>query len=142
MAISGMPRLEVFRRDRRRDCLVGLELDDEIDLLLDQVLRVPQRDFRLIPIVDNDELETFRVLAARSRPACTSRGKELSCPCERVADAKPFPRPDHRHEAIVTLVDFFHEPAVMQRVEEAEAHTLPNPVRSTTSRRRSTSPGD
>ena len=38
-----------------------------------------------------------------------------------------FPRPDHGHEAVVPLVDFFHEPAVMQRVEQPEAHPFPEP---------------
>ena len=58
-------RLEVLRRDGRRHRLVGLELDDEIDLLLDQVLRVPQRHFRLIPVVDDDELEVLAFCGAK-----------------------------------------------------------------------------
>ena len=42
----------ILRRDDRRDLLVGLELDDEIDLLAHQHVGVALRDLRVVAVVD------------------------------------------------------------------------------------------
>ena len=51
--------LEVLRCDGGRDGLVGLELDDEIDVLADELLGVAERDLRLIAVADDDELDVL-----------------------------------------------------------------------------------
>ena len=67
-------RIAVFRRDRCRDVLVGLELDDEVDLLTDQDLGVALRDFRVVAVVDADELRRrARRRRAAGRPRRPSR---------------------------------------------------------------------
>ena len=119
-------RFEILRCDGGRDRFVGLKFDDEIDLFLDQVLRVAQRHLRLIPVVDDDQLEALAFGGAK-QPRVHLTGKRAVLPLRRVPDAEPLPRPDHRHEAVVLLVDFFHEPAVMQRVEQPEAHPFSEP---------------
>lgn len=52
-------RFHVFRGDSGRDGLVGLKLDDQVHLLSNQVVGVPQGDFRLIAVVHHDELDLF-----------------------------------------------------------------------------------
>ena len=52
-------RFEILRRDRWRHGFVGLKLDDEVDLLLDEMLGVAQRNLRLIAVIDDDQLETL-----------------------------------------------------------------------------------
>ena len=49
-------------------------------------------------------------------------GKRAVLPLGRVSNAEAFSWPNHRHQAIVALVDLFDEPAVMQDVKEAETH--------------------
>ena len=66
-------RIAVFRRDRCRDVFVGLELDDEVDLLTDQDLGVALRDFRAVPVVDADELHAVWRRRAAGRPRRPSR---------------------------------------------------------------------
>ena len=117
-------RFEILRRNGRRDRFVGLKFDDEVDLFLDQVLRVSKRHLGLIPVVDDDELEPLAFSGAK-QPGVHLTGKRAVLPLGRIPDAKPPPRPDHGHKAVVSLVDFFYEPAVMQRVEQPEAHPFP-----------------
>ena len=64
-------RIAVFRRDRCRDVLVGLELDDEVDLLTDQDLGVALRDFRVVRL-STQMSSTPCAAAARCRPTETS----------------------------------------------------------------------
>ena len=45
-------RLAVLGRDDRRDVLVGLELDDEIDLLAHEDVGVALGDLRVVAVVD------------------------------------------------------------------------------------------
>ena len=52
-------RLAVLGGDDRRDVLVGLELDDEIDLLANQDVGVALRDLRAVAVVDRDELDAL-----------------------------------------------------------------------------------
>ena len=119
-------RFEILRCDGGRDRFVGLKFDDEIDLFLDQVLRVAQRHLRLIPVVDDDQLEALAFGGAK-QPGVHLAGKRAVLPLRRVPDAEPLSRPDHRHEAVMLVVDLLHEPAVMQRVEQAKAHPLSEP---------------
>ena len=60
-------RFAVLRRDDRRDVLVGLELDDEIDFLAHEDVGVALRDLRVVAVVDADELDPSAA-AARCRP--------------------------------------------------------------------------
>ena len=52
-------RLAVLRGDGWGDGLVGLELDDQIDAVPNQELGVLDRDFRLVAVVHDDELDVF-----------------------------------------------------------------------------------
>ena len=52
--------LEILRSDRGSDGLIGLELDDQIHSFTDQVLGISERHLRLIPVVDDDELDILR----------------------------------------------------------------------------------
>ena len=70
-------RFEILRCDGGRYRFVGLKFDDEIDLFLDQVLRVAQRHLGLIPVVDNDELEALAFGGAK-QPRVHLTG-ETSC---------------------------------------------------------------
>ena len=45
-------RLAVLGGDDRRDVLVGLELDDEVDLLAHEDVGVALRDLRVVAVVD------------------------------------------------------------------------------------------
>ena len=58
--MSGMFASRYFGRDDRRDVLVGLELDDEIDLLAHQDVGVALRDLRVVAVVERDELDALR----------------------------------------------------------------------------------
>ena len=49
----------IFRSDCRRDHLVRLKLDCQVDLFLDQVIGGPQRDFRLISVVHAKQFHRF-----------------------------------------------------------------------------------
>ena len=53
-------RFAVLGRDDRRDVLVGLELDDQIDLFAHEDVGVALRDLRVVAVVDRDELDALR----------------------------------------------------------------------------------
>jgi len=44
--------------------LVGLKLDDEVDLLANQHVRVPLCHFGVVAVVYTDELDAFRLRSA------------------------------------------------------------------------------
>jgi hypothetical protein len=50
---------QILRSDRGSHGLIGLELDDQIHSLMNQVLGISEGHLRLISIVDNDELDIF-----------------------------------------------------------------------------------
>jgi hypothetical protein len=50
-------RLVVARGNRRSHRFVGLKLDDEVDAFADEELRILQRYFGLISVVDDDQLD-------------------------------------------------------------------------------------
>ena len=52
MAMSGMFGFAVLGGDDRRDVLVGLELDDEVDFLAHQDVGVALRDLGVVAVVD------------------------------------------------------------------------------------------
>ena len=52
--------LAILRRDDRRDVLVGLELDHEVDLLAHEHVGVALRDLGVVAVVDRDELDSLR----------------------------------------------------------------------------------
>ena len=60
----------VLRRDDRRHVLVGLEFDDQVDFLPDQDVGVALGDFRVVAVVDADELDP---LGGGGRAAARSR---------------------------------------------------------------------
>ena len=86
IAIERDTGLEISRRHFRSDRLVGLELEREIEVLANQMFRVPQRDLRLISVVDDDQLDVrgfggalqarraLRRQTIRQSPALHSRG--------------------------------------------------------------------
>ena len=53
-------RFAVLRRDDRRDVLVGLELDHQVDFLSHQHVGVALRNLRAVAVVDRDELDALR----------------------------------------------------------------------------------
>ncbi len=116
-------RLEVLRRDGRSDRLVGLKLDDEIDLLLDEQLGVAQRDLGLIAVVDDDHLEPF-ALGRHQQPRMHLAGKRAVLPLRRIPDPEAPVRSNLDHQAIVPFVDLVDEAALMEGVQQPEAHPL------------------
>ena len=53
-------RVAVLGGDDRRDLLVGLELDDQIDALAHEHVGVALRNLRVVAVVDRDQLHAFR----------------------------------------------------------------------------------
>src|SRR5439155_4366130 len=101
----------------------GLELDDEVHALLDEVLGVAEGDLRLVAVVDDDQLDVLalgRPLQARVNLARERAVLSLA----RVADAVPTAPPHLRDDAVPALVDFLEQAAMMKRVQEAEAESL------------------
>ena len=75
--------LAVLRRDDRRDVLVGLELDDEVDLLAHEDVGVALRDLGVVAVVD---ARSARCPAPRPRAAGRSRFPSRTgsrCPARR-----------------------------------------------------------
>ena len=52
-------RFAILGGDDRRNLLVGLELDDEVDALADENVGVALRDPRAVAVVDANELDAF-----------------------------------------------------------------------------------
>jgi len=80
--------LEILGGDGRRHGLVRLELDDEVHSFADEVLGIPERDLRLVPVVDDDELRPFPLggaFQARSHLARERRVLALRAVAEAVA---------------------------------------------------------
>ena len=71
--------LEVLGRDGGGDRLVGLELDDEVDSLANEVLGVAQGHLRLIPVVDHDQLDVV-TLGRALQAGVDLAGERLSWP--------------------------------------------------------------
>ncbi len=123
---EGNAGLEIFRRDRRRDGLIGLELHDQIDLLANQPIHVAKRDLRTAPVVEHDELDVL----GSGRPHETG----LHLPLKRtvvaergVSHPKALRSLQVGQQPIPALVDFFNEVAVTQRVQQPEAEALAEP---------------
>ena len=113
----------VLRGDDRRDVLVGLELDDEIDLLAHQDVGVALRDLRAVAVVDRDELDALRRGGALQ--ALRDLLRELVVGAlRRIAEPVRL-LPERPHvRAIEVLADLLDHAAALERVEQAERHAL------------------
>ena len=116
-------RFEVLRRDRRRNGLVGLELDDEIDALANEVLGIAQGDLGLVAVVDNDQLDVLavgRTLEAAEHLA----GKGGVLALGGIPDPVPSPAAHLRGEPVAGRIDLLDQAHVVERVQETEAQPL------------------
>ena len=127
---QGDVRLAVLRRDNRRHLFVGLELDDEIDLLTHEHVGVALRDLRVVAVVDANELDPFgrrRALqpAGRSRRGYRGRQPVLEDAC-RIAYAERAEHEDRNSHAGLTQEDAFLDVGARQhrgpRLLERERH--------------------
>ena len=120
-------RFAILRGHDRGDVLVGLELDDQVDLLAHQDVGVPLGDLRVVAVVDANQLD------ALSRGGALEPGRDFLG--ELVVGAlrgvtepmEPLPqRPDIRSVEVFThLLD---HPAALERVEQPERHALGEPA--------------
>ena len=120
-------RVAVLRRDDRRDVLVGLELDDEIDFLAHQDVGVALRDLGVVAVVDADELDALR------RRGALEAGRDLLRELvvgalRRVAEPERALLERAQVRAIEVLADLFEHAAPLQRVEQPERHALGQPA--------------
>ena len=120
-------RVAVFCGDDRRDLLVGLELDHQVDALADQDVGVALRDLRVVAIVDRDQLD-----ALHRRGALEARrhllGELIVGALRRIAETVEalFEWPQRR--SIQVLADLLEHAAPLERVEQAERHALRQPA--------------
>ena len=115
--------LAILRRHDRRDVLVGLELDDEIDLLTNEHVRIPLRDLRAVAVVDADELDALR----RRRPLQAGRdlfGELVVGALCRVAQSIRALLERTQVRSVEVLADLLDHPAAFERVEQTERHAL------------------
>ena len=129
--------LAILGRHNRRDVLVGLELNHEIDFFAHQDIRVPLRDLRVVPVVHRDQLDPF--LRRGALQAGRDLLRELIIGAlRRVAEPERllFERPQVR--TIQILAYLLDHAAALERVQQAERHTLrqPAPCRHLTERQR------
>ena len=123
MAMSGMPASRYFDGDRRGDGLVGLELDDQIDAVPDQELGVLDRDLRLVAVVDDDELDVLTLGGVHQAGMHLARERAVLA-LRAVPDPVLLPPSRLGGQPVAIVLDLLDEPAVPQRVEQAEAHPL------------------
>ncbi len=120
-------RLAVLGGDDRRDVLVGLELDHEIDLLAHQDVGVALRDLRAVAVVDRDELDALRGGGALQavgdflRELVVGALRRVAEPIRLLAE-----RPHVR--SIQVLADLLDHAAALEGVEEPEGHALGQPA--------------
>ena len=88
-----------------------------------ELLGVPERDLRLIAVVDDDQLDVFGLRRAL-QAFVDLAGEGAVLPLGGVADAVTPATPDLGDQAKAARVHLLQEPAVMEGVEEAEAHSL------------------
>ena len=117
-------RLVIARRDGRRDRLVGLELDHQIDARANQLLGVAERDLRLIAVVDDDQLDLLAFGGAQQALVDFAREGAVLLALRGIADAIALAAADFGGQAIAVRVDLLDQAAIVQRVEQAEAHPL------------------
>ena len=115
--------LEVLRRNRRRRRIVGLELNRQVDLLANQLLRVAKRDFGLVAVVHDDELDP-RVLGRPQQARVDLTRKRSVMSLRRVADSVACLPLDLEGATVAAHVDLLQQPAMVQRVEHPEAMAL------------------
>ena len=116
-------RFEVLRGDRRGHGLVGLKFDDEVDFLLDEMLGVAQRNLRLIAVIHDDQLEAL-TLGRPHQPGVHFAREGAVLTLGRVTDAEALVGANLDNETIMPFVDLLDEPALVERVQEPEAHAL------------------
>ena len=123
MAMNGMFASRYLVAMAGRDQLVGLELDHQVHLLFDQVVGAAQRDLRLVAVVHHDQFHVLALGGAHQAIAhfAVERGV---LPLRRIADAVEPPPPDFARQPVVIFADLIQETALVERVEQAEAHAL------------------
>ncbi len=120
-------RVAVLRRHGCRDVLVGLELDDEVDLLTDEDLGVALRDLRVVAVVDADQLDAVR--RRRALQADRDLLRELI-----VGALRRVPQPERLLleradvRSVEVLADLLDHAAALERVEQPERHALGQPA--------------
>ena len=108
-------RLAILRRNDRRDVLVGLELDDQINFLSDEHIRVPLRDLRVVAVVEADQFEPLR--GGRALKAGRNLLRELVIGALRgVAEAEGALLERTQVRAIEILTGLFDHSAPFKRV--------------------------
>jgi hypothetical protein len=124
MATSGMAASRYLAADGGGHRFVRLELDDEVHAFADEVLGVAQRDLRLVAVVDDDQLRPFPL--RRPLQAGPDFARERGVLALRaVAQPIPLAALDGRDQAgSGSRPTFSSSAAVVERVEEAEAHAL------------------
>ena len=91
--------------------------------LADQVLGVAERDPRLVAVVDHDQLDLLALGGALQPEQHLARERAVLS-LGRVADPVALAPPDLGGEPVAVAVDLLQEAAVVQRVEQPEAHAL------------------
>ena len=90
---------------------------------LDQVVRAAQRDLRLVAVVHHDQFDVLPL--GRPRQSGPDLAVERGVLALRgVSDPVQPPAAHLRRQAVVILADLVQKPALVQRVEQAEAHPL------------------
>ena len=106
-----------------RNQLIGLELDHQVHLLFDQVVRAAQRDLRLVAVVHHDQFHVLALGGAHQAVAHLAVERGV-LPLGRVPDAVEPPAPHLARQPVVILADLVQEAALVQRIEQAETHAL------------------
>src|SRR5262245_32633566 len=113
----------VLGRNRRGNRLVGLKLDDEIDAVANQPLRILERHLGLITVIHDDEVDTL-TFGGANQAAMNLMDERAVLSLRGVSDPVALAPPDLRRETVAVAVHLLDEAAVPQRKEEPEAHPL------------------
>src|SRR5216684_2683497 len=90
------------------------------------MLSIAKGDPWLITVVDDDQLEPF-ALARTYQSGVDLARKRAVLSLRGIADAEALTRSNFRHNPISALIYLLHEAAMMERVQQPEAHPLPIP---------------
>ena len=120
---EGKAHLVVPGGNRSRHVVVRLELDDEVDSLANEVLRVPEGNSRLIAIVEDEELHTLALGGpVQARAHLAREGRVV--PLRGIADAAASPPCPAGGEAVSGGVDLFEKAAEVEGTEESKGQAL------------------
>ena len=95
----------------------------KVDLFADQVVGAAQGDLGLVTIIDDDQLDLGPLGRAR-QPGTDFAVERGFLPLRGVAEAVQPAAANLRRQAVVVLDDLVQKAALVQRVEQPEAHAL------------------